>query len=115
MKKLYILMMISLLLFGCSDVKVKSLVKTIELIEDNQLYFNCSEDVVSAKAKSGNSIGYLCSVIIDQSTNLLDRNNDSIKISDFSIGDTINVHFTKEQKISIKNRSFEVKEVVLLD
>ncbi|WP_338553154.1 hypothetical protein [Paenibacillus sp. KS-LC4] len=107
-----------LCIFLCAcgkTVEIDSLTKNIEKIENNQFYFDCTEEVNKSDNDSRNSLGYLCSVIINEDTKMKSNSNQELKITDFSVGDSIKVNFNSKVNISDKNRTFEVTDVTLLE
>lgn len=85
MKQTLSVLICCLFLLACSNTNIDPLTKKIARIADNQLYFDCSDEVADSqkKTENGNSIGYMCSVTINEDTILMDKNNQTLEISDF--------------------------------
>lgn len=115
-KKFFALLISCILLSGCGNADLLSNILTeAEIIEEGKLYFDCSEEINKTKGDTVNSIGYLCSVIINEQTVLTDNNNQTLTLNEIKAGDLINIYFVTPQNINDNNKSFEAKKIVIVE
>lgn len=100
---------------GCSQAKkLDSLTIDIDIIEESQFIFDCSAEVYEPRPKHENSIGYMCSVLIEDDTELIDEAQQRLDMDSFAVGDTIHIQFHKPQKMSREHRSYSAAQITLL-
>ncbi|GIP17119.1 hypothetical protein J40TS1_27610 [Paenibacillus montaniterrae] len=110
------LLLASVLLNGCSQEpkKLDSLTTNISSIEESQFIFDCPAEVYEPRQKNENSIGYMCSVLIEDDTELIDEERQRLDMDSFAVGDTIHIQFHKPQKMSREHRSYIAAQIMLL-
>ncbi|MFX3632306.1 MAG: hypothetical protein ACE3L7_22310 [Candidatus Pristimantibacillus sp.] len=94
---------------------VETFEDTIDSMNDNGFLVNCSEEVNRGKTGNINAIGYLCNVDITNTTSFEDDQGNALQYEDFVQGDFIRITLAKPQNISETNRTFDAKEIVLLE
>jgi hypothetical protein len=111
-KKLILMQALFLIIFtACSSDNSARV--TIEEIRQGEMTVNCSGEINKGK-KQGNSLGYLCTIRILDSTILKDDTGNDISLKDFSKGDLVQIVLAGKQKISEKHRNVEAAEVHLI-
>lgn len=75
---------------------------------------DCSDEINKGKVNV-DDVGYVCTVKTDGKTRLKDAEGRSLKPEDFSSGDLVRVTLSRAQTITESNRSFQAKEIVLLE
>lgn len=98
------------ILVGCSS-KVEMFETSIDRIDEDQLIVNCSNEVNRNKTGDINAIGYLCNLLVSESTNMRDIDGSELSMDDLNIGDRIHITLVKPIDISDTNRSFEASEI----
>lgn len=116
-KKCFFMLITCILFSACTkgDTTVDVLTKKVEIIEEGKLYFDCSEEMNKTKGDNINSIGYLCSVFINEQTTLSDINDQLLTLNEFKVGDVIKIYFSTPQIINENNKSFVAKEIMRIE
>lgn len=104
-------MMILIITSGCSSVE--SFHATIDSISKNELVVDCTDEINKGK-KEANSVGYLCTVGIHDSTAFKDSTGNPLRVEDFSAGDYIRITLSKPQPVSEESRRFDASEIILI-
>lgn len=112
MKKIFVIMLITILLVACN--KNDTFEFTIEMVTPMVFTVNCSEEVTAGMKEPINSLGYFCEIKIDNDTILLDQKGQSITTEDFNSGDKIIVLSKKNIKITEKNRKIDAATVQMV-
>jgi|GEM_PF-2890795 len=114
---LFIIMLSTCLIMkGCvTNNSVMTLDTIIETMNENKLIINCSVEVNlnNNKNKNENSLGYLCAIVINSTTKLVDSSGKPLSLDNFSIGDSIRINFLKPVNITEENRQFDAFEIIL--
>ncbi|MBP1995382.1 hypothetical protein [Paenibacillus eucommiae] len=110
-----LLVVVFLIMTACNRNPIQSFEETIDSINTNEFVVNCSDQVNRDKKGPINSLGYLCKVGVTSTTKLEDSEGNSIQFKDFSQGDIIRIILSKPKNISQDHRSFDAKEIVLMD
>ena len=111
-----LLILICLLITACnSKNSITTFEGTIESIDEGKFLVSCSHEEIKDKKGNINGRGYFCSITINNTTKLVDSKGASLQFNDFSNGDSIQIKFSKPQKITENNRQFDATKIVLLD
>ncbi|OMF67067.1 hypothetical protein [Paenibacillus glucanolyticus] len=111
--RLLFTLIVLLLSVGCArDVSVFE--SAIYSVGDDKITVDCSDEV-NRNRKNHTDEGYPCEVRVIEDTSLKDSQGETIQLDSLKTNDLIRITLKKPLNISKNNRSFEAKEIRLLE